>query len=276
MISKDDCLRLYAQYKDTHGAIPMYKDFLKFADINKRQLTELFGRDAYSNLQKAAGDKANNLDLKRTPRETIMRQYGDLALELGYLPNSSDWMHHQLRPSVEGLAKKPHSMRWSEFPQKFSEWVKSEHVSGYNKALDLISKAISKSDAKIEEGDREFDRLVREIKLWSPPRRRNVEETYKAELRSRLGSLGYEVKEEVGDSNVDLLIGKKYAIEIKKAPNLSEYDRLFGQLARHLQHHRYVVALILGAPGEDNFKNFASLVDSYLNKDNRAVEVIKK
>lgn len=90
MTSKDDCIRKYAEYKATHEAIPKKKDFFMFAGIHERQLTALFGRDAYSKLQRECGDEANKLDLERTPRETIMQQYGDLALELGMLPNSSD------------------------------------------------------------------------------------------------------------------------------------------------------------------------------------------
>jgi len=96
------------------------------------------------------------------------------------------------------------------------------------------------------------------------------------ELRSHLKSLGYVVNEEFGESNFDLLINRNYAIEIKKDPKLGEYDRLFGQLARHLQHQLRVIALIFDAPGEDNFNNFSSLVDSYLNKERKTVEIIKK
>ena len=276
MTSKDDCLRKYAEYKTTYGVIPKKKDFFKFAGIHERQLTTLFGRDAYSQLQRECGDEANKLDLERTPRETIMRQYGDLALELGVLPNSSDWMHRQLRPSIGGLGKRPHFIIWSDFPQKFSEWVESERISGYDKVLAHIRKSAAKSNAKVELKDREFDGIVKDIRLWSPARRRNSEGEYKIELRSHLKSLGHEVNEEFGESNFDLLVNKIYAIEIKKDPKLGEYDRLFGQLARHLQHQLRVVALIFDAPGEDNFNNFSSLVDSYLNKEKKAVEIIKK
>src|ERR1039457_4971435 len=78
---------------------------------------------------------------------------------------------------------------------------------------------------------------------------------------------------EFGQSNFDLLIDNEWAVEVKKSPNLSEYDRLFGQLARHLQHKPNVVALIMDAPSDDTWKNFSSLVDQYLNKDGRFVEV---
>jgi len=276
MTSKDDCVRKYAEYKTAHGAVPKVRDFLNFAGIHGRQLTALFGRDAYSKLQRECGDEANKLDLERTPRQTIMRHYGDLALELGELPNSSDWMHRRLRPSIAGLGKRPHFITWSEFPRKFAEWVESERISGYEKVLDYISRSVAKSNVRVEEKDREFDRIVDDIRLWSPARRRNSEGEYKIELRSHLKSLGYEVNEEFGESNVDLLIGKRYAIEAKKDPKLGDYDRLFGQLARHLQHQRRVVALIFDAPSEDNFSNFSSLVDSYLNKEKKTVEIIKK
>lgn len=277
MTSKDDCVQKYAEYKATHGGeIPKKKDFFKFSGIHERQLTSLFGRDAYSKLQRECGDDANKLDLERTPRDQIMRQYGDLALELGMPPNSSDWIHRGLRPTKEGLAKKPHFITWSEFPEKFSEWIESERISGYDKVLDYIAKSVARSTVRREVKDREFDRIVSDIRLWSPARRRNSEGEYKIELRSHLKSLGYVVNEEFGESNFDLLISKNYVIEIKKDPKLGEYDRLFGQLARHLQHQLRVIALIFDAPGEDNFNNFSSLVDSYLNKERKTVEIIKK
>jgi hypothetical protein len=276
MTSKDDCVRKYAEYKTIYKAIPKRDEFLKFAGIHERQLIALFGRDAYSKLQRECEDEANKLDLERTPRETIMRRYGDLALKSGVLPNSSDWMQHQLKPQIDGLRKRPHFIPWSEFPQKFAEWVESERISGYGKVLDWIDKSVAKSNAKVEVKDLEFDGIVNVIRSWSPARRRNSEGEYKIELRSHLKSLGYEVNEEFGESNFDLLISKSYVIEIKKDPKLGDYDRLFGQLARHLQHQLRVVALIFDAPGEDNFSNFSSLVDSYLNKEKKTVEIIKK
>lgn len=280
MISKDDCVRKYNEYKDNHRRIPKAEDFYEFAGINKRELQRVFGRDAYTELQKECGDEVNKWNLERTPRERIMRQYGDLALEtlerLRVLPNSSDWIHRGLRPSISGLEKKPHFIKWSEFPSKFTEWVETEHVNGYEKVLDYINESTNKkSKAKTEKRDREFEKIVSAIRLWSPGRRRNSEGEYKIELRKHLESIGYEVNEESGESNVDLLINKRHAVEIKKDPQLSEYDRLFGQLARHLQHQRRVIALILDAPSEDKFSNFVSLVDTYLNKE-KTVEVIKK
>jgi len=71
-------------------------------------------------------------------------------------------------------------------------------------------------------------------------------------------------------------IGLLSIIETKKDPQLSDDDRMFGQLARHLQHQLRVVAVIFDAPGEDNFSNFSLLVDSYLNKEKKRVEIIKK
>ncbi|MGO9363468.1 MAG: hypothetical protein ACLP02_08400, partial [Rhodomicrobium sp.] len=79
-----------------------------------------------------------------------------------------------------------------------------------------------------------------------------------------------------GESQFDLLVERKYAIEHKKDPSLGEYDRLFGQVARHLQHQQKVIVLILEATRGDNYDNFTMLVDRYLNVDKNAVEIIKK
>ena len=69
---------------------------------------------------------------------------------------------------------------------------------------------------------------------------------------------------------------QEFAVELKKDPDLAEYDRLFGQIARHLQHQCKVVVMILEATRNDKFENFAELVDKYLNLNGNSVEIIKK
>src|SRR5262249_55665439 len=108
MKAKDELIRKYDEYKDRYNKIPKYRDFLKFADIHGRDLIAVFGRDAYTKLQQECGDDGNKLDFRRTPRESIMREYGNLTLELEELPRSSDWIYHQLKPSISGLEKPPH------------------------------------------------------------------------------------------------------------------------------------------------------------------------
>jgi hypothetical protein len=73
-----------------------------------------------------------------------------------------------------------------------------------------------------------------------------------------------------------LLVQREFAIEVKKDPDLAEYDRLFGQVARHLQHQCKVVVLILEATRNDKFDTFTTLVDEYLNVNGNSVEIIKK
>ena len=276
MVSKEACIKKYEEFKKEYGRIPKYREFLKYAGVNNRDLIKFFGDDAYSKLQVECGDIANKLILEITPRGKIMRQYGDLVLELGKLPSSSIWIHRGLKPGISGLEKEPHCIKWSEFPEKFEAWAKETKVKGYESVLELINGAVSTKKTKTEKTDREFQELIKAIRLWSPARRRNSEGEYKIELRKHLESLGFPLNEEFGESNFDLLVNKKFAIEIKKAPNLSEYDRLFGQLARHLQHQQNIIALIMDAPSEDKFENFVLLVDTYMNKDDKVVEVIKK
>lgn len=276
MISKEVCIKKYEEFKKERGCIPKYREFLKYAGVSKGVLIKFFGDEAYSKLQVECGDIANKLNLERTPRGKIMHQYGDLVLELGKLPYSSFWIHRGLKPGISGLEKEPHCIKWSEFPEKFEAWAKETKVKGYESVLELINGAVSKKKTKKEKTDREFAELIKAIRLWSPARRRNSEGEYKIELRKHVESLGFSLNEEFGESSFDLLANKKYAIEIKKDPNLSEYDRLFGQLARHLQHQQNIIALIMDAPSEDKFENFVLLVDTYMNKDGKVVEVVKK
>lgn len=276
IVTKEYCQEKYREFKNVHSGVPLRKEFLRFAKMPRGQLGILYGRDAYSKLQKDCGDEANKLNLERTPREKIMRQYGDLAKHLKELPRSSDWVHHGLRPSISGLEKAPHFIKWSDFPLQFMEWVKEGEIVGYGEVLGYISGVGDKSKGKAEKIDTEFRRVVQDVRIWSPARRRNSEGEYKIELRAHLKSIGYPLNEEFGESNVDLLVNKRHVIEAKKEPQLADYDRLFGQLARHLQHHRNVIACIFDIPSGDKFDNFVSLVDRYLNKEGSSGEVIKK
>lgn len=276
MISKDDCILKYKEYKRIHGNVPKFKEFRTFAGITERDLVRLYGRDAFAKLQRECGDAANKLTLERAPRDGIMKQYGELAKKLGALPNTADWLHQALTPTSRSLARSPHFIKWSDFPQLFADWVSAEKVTDFDKVIQLIQERSHTAGVANKSKDREFETLIKNIRSWSPARRRTGEEGYKVELRGHLKSLRYEVNEEHGESKLDLLIDRTYAIELKKEPSLSEYDRLFGQLARHLQNQKRVIALIFDVPREDSYRQFTALVDEYFNKEKNTVEVMKK
>lgn len=181
-----------------------------------------------------------------------------------------------MKPSVEGLRKKPHSLKWSELPEKFLEWVDSNQVSGFDKAVRVIKTSGRFNTFQRKNDEPRFARLLKVIREWTPARRRNSEGEYKIELRKHLESLRYELNEEYGESKNDLLVQSTYTIEVKKDPDLGEYDRLFGQIARHLQHQLKVIVVIHEGTRGDKYDNFAALVDKYFNVGEMSVEIIKK
>jgi len=191
------------------------------------------------------------------------------------MPVYAEWSHRGLKPTESGL-RIVHEMKWSELPGKFVEWVTSSKVAGFDRAIEIITASIKPSISKRKNADSEFLRLIKDVRDWTPARRRNSEAEYKIELRKHLESLKHELNEEFGESRYDLLVRREYVIELKKDPDLGEYDRLFGQLARHLQHQCKVIVLILNATRNDKYDNFISLVDKYLNVEKNSVEVIKR
>lgn len=277
MLTKESCVQRYEECKRSRsGDIPELAEFLIYAGTNASNLARLFGSSAYSKLQMAAGDIPNKLQMERTPLATIMQQYGRLVIEVGKMPAYAEWAHRGMKPTERGLGQSPHNMRWSELPMRFAEWVTANKVSGFDDAIEIITRSTRTVGNKPKTGDGDFARLLKDVREWMPDRRRSSEETYKVELRAHLKSLGYKLNEEYGESKFDLLVGRKVAIEIKKDPDLGEYDRLFGQVARHLQHQCKVVVLILEATRKDKYDNFTTLVDRYLNVDEDSVETIKK
>lgn len=277
MLTKDACVQKYEECKRSkNGGIPEYREFLVHARIDKRDLSRLFGSSAYSKLQEEAGDVPNRLQMERTPYATIMQRSGDLVMEFGAVPPYAEWEMRGLKPTESGLGKKPHNMRWSDLPTRFVEWATTNSVPGFEKAIEIIAKSSRAATTRPKDGDRNFSRLINDVTSWTPARRRNSEAEYKIELRKHLESLKYKLNEEYGESQYDLLVEREFAIELKKDPDLSEYDRLFGQLARHLQHSQKVVVLIIEATRKDKYDNFTALVDRYLNVGQNVVNVVKR
>src|SRR5437773_620225 len=91
------------------------------------------------------------------------------------------------------------------------------------------------------------------------PDEETAKQSTRSKLRKHLESLNHELNVEYGESKFDLLVRRQYAIELKKDPDLTEYYRLFGQLARHLQHQRKVIVMILEATRKDKYDNFTTL-----------------
>jgi hypothetical protein len=157
MHTKETCLQKYEECKvSKNGGIPKHREFLKYAGIDDRLLEKLFGSSAYSKLQNAAGDTPNILQLERTPIATIMQQYGGLVIELGTVPAYAEWNHRELRPTESGLSK-THNMKWSEMPEKFVQWVRTNGISGFEKAIEIIRNS-ARAGTKNHENDDAFSR----------------------------------------------------------------------------------------------------------------------
>jgi hypothetical protein len=274
MTTKEFAKERYVAQKAKIGRKPTADEYYEFSDIPEGRLVTLFGPSPYTKLQAECGDVPNKLEMARTPLDDIMRQYGDLALELQHLPTEPEWRHKGCRPARAGLRKPPHNLLWSQMPARFRQWAEAGRTDQYERVLALIPKTSVVPSSKT--APTELVNLLKAIRQWSPARRRNTEGEYKIELRKHLESRNYKLNEEYGESTTDLVVNRQFAIETKKEPQQSDYDRLFGQIARHLQHHPVVIAVIFDVPNEDKLDNFKELIDTHLNVDKFTVEVVKK
>ncbi len=281
--TKTEIVAIYNTLKAQSGGSLKYRDFLRKAGIPKHEFRRMFGATPYSKLQQLAGDSPNRLDLQRTPLEAIMSAYGDLACEVlrdeGRLPVAAHWAEKGLRPTESGL-RNAHGIRWSELPGRFLDFCAADDslAARYEAVLGYIREHDAAVSAQAP-GTRDLllDSVCSEIGEWSPALRRNSEEAYKSELSLHLRSskqiraAGLDVREERGDTRCDIALGTKVAIELKKSPSQSEYDRCFGQVARHLQVYDGVVVVIFDVPRRDSFEDFNKLVDLYFTGRVRVV-----
>lgn len=74
----------------------------------------------------------------------------------------------------------------------------------------------------------------------------------------------FTIEEEARETNADLVLNKRYPIEIKKDPSQSEYDRLLGQMIRHNKLYGSAIAIITNVSSQDRFKKFQKLLPKFM------------
>ena len=124
--------------------------------------------------------------------------------------------------------------------------------------------------------EKDFKKSIEHIKTWKTQRKRFTEESYKIELRNFLDNYNYVIDEEKGETNIDLLLNKTIAIELKKDPSTSEYDRLLGQMIRHFMHYKFLVVVICDVSSTDRYNEFLKRVEFINSKMKFHLEIIAK
>ena len=143
-----------------------------------------------------------------------------------------------------------------------------------------LSKATNSIASKTNVGSvgKLFEQVCDVLLRWSPAIRRSSEEAYKSELSNYLKqSASVQIKketirEEKGDSLCDIAIGQNIGIELKKSPSLADYDRCFGQIARHLKSYQRVAVVIFDVLRQEQFEDFCQMVDKYYSSSVRVIK----
>ena len=251
-------LKHYNLLKQQIQRIPKAHEFYSQPEITKNNLMKTFGSKAYTKLQILAGDPPNAIIKPPIPLSTIFNNFGTIIETLNKLPTQADWIHHKMKPSVTGMEHGHHKIKWRSLPSLFLEYAQSNN---------LFPKAIKIIQDKTPTKDPTFLKVYESINKYNPIRKRHSEEGYKIELRNHLSQF-HTVQEEIGPTNIDLLIDNKIAVEIKKNPNKAEYDRLLGQITRHIMHYNHLIILIVNSSSRDNFTQFLKTLD-FLTKDKK-------
>jgi hypothetical protein len=113
--------------------------------------------------------------------------------------------------------------------------------------------------------------IIEMVEAWIPKKGYRGEEAYQAALAEYLEGHGVAAPEHQGTSLVDILAAYGVGIEAKLAPDRSGYDRLCGQIMRHLEEHGTVIVLILRPDKRD-------LLDEYQRRfagDERVTFIVK-
>ncbi len=276
---------LYIQLREKLGKQPTITAFCKEFNIDLKKLGKIFGRNAFSKLASECGDTPNTFMKPKTSLKDILIQWGELSRDLKEIPVIADWDHRGYKPTADGI-RSVHKLNWSVIPNKFlehfankPEWndvifLIRKHISGQVKKFNSVTQPNANPAHKIP---KDCEKIIASINKWIPKRRRSSEEAYKVDLRNYFEEeCNFSVKEESGESKTDLLVNKKIPVELKKSPSLSEYDRLFGQLVRHVLVHGTVIAVICDVERKDQYEDFINNIEKIFGRLGLRVFVISK
>ena len=272
-MDKNFYIERYLKLKEQLGRKPKYREFLKTEKINRRHLDKIFGNSPFTKLQIECGDKPNKLIMERTPLDDIFKLFGNITRQLGKLPTQADWSFFDCKPTVSGIEHPPHNIKWSELPNHFVEFAVSK--SEWKDVVEIIRK-VNPELLKKKLTNKQFETTIAKINEWHPQRKRFNEEGYKIELRAFLQKNSFNIQEEKGESNIDLLVNNSIAVELKKDPSTADYDRLIGQMARHLMNHKFLVVVICDISNEDRYKTYLNTVDFIFSKLDLNLKIIGK
>lgn len=133
--------------------------------------------------------------------------------------------------------------------------------------MDIIDKAIDKAKFEIKFALNTVSHVENLVKKWKP-RDCETEKDYEKSLYNYLERVmqGKEITKQygVGRSKVDLAVGKKVYIELKKdLKNTGQLQRLFGQLEIYSKDLDNIIIIICGDIDKNLFKQLRDQVKAY-------------
>lgn len=107
------------------------------------------------------------------------------------------------------------------------------------------------------------------IHKWVPDRRYSTEEGYQAELSSLLKHKhGFKTQNEVGTTQIDILVNDTIPIELKKNPKRGDFDRLSGQIIRNINAYGTLIVVICQLETQELFMEYKnSLKNRYSSEE---------
>ena len=127
--SQNEIVEEYTKLKESNdfqGRTPTSREFYDKTPVTKGTAEKAFGEQAYSKIQKAAGDVPNEFGSEGRTEQEFFEIYGE-AVRSNVLrgkghPTKAQWKHEEQKPTVDGYCYK-FECNWSDMPAKFCEWA---------------------------------------------------------------------------------------------------------------------------------------------------------
>jgi hypothetical protein len=148
--TQEQIIKKYKELKRQIGRPPNIREFYSKTDITRNAAEVAFGRETFTKIQRAAGDKPRSFRTIGRSKNEFFEIYGKVIRESKGIPTTPDWKHRKVKPTIDGYRAKL-KIKWSQMPVAFIKWASDK--SGWEDVVDICTKYCEQSKLYSDNSD---------------------------------------------------------------------------------------------------------------------------
>src|SRR3990172_9399816 len=120
--SQKEIIDKYRELRTKIERRPTSKEFYSETGITKHVAEVAFGNQAFSKIQRAAGDEPHKFGIPGRSPDEFFQIYGNVIRDLKEVPTRAEWKRRKAKPTADSYLRKL-KVSWRQMPFAFQEWA---------------------------------------------------------------------------------------------------------------------------------------------------------